>query len=149
MRPWQVLQKSITMDHIVYLNSTAELHQLLSGEKTMLARASMGRKRPYGLVNEGDTLFFASNGYRQKAKAMAEVKSALSAEMEKKLALDIRSHYGKILAPEPQGTLLNKRYVTLVELAKARPIVPFSLSEDAHGGPGDWLVLDNIDEAIS
>ncbi len=149
MRPWQVLQKSITMDHIVYLNSTAELRQLLSGEKTMLARASMGRKRPYGLVSEGDTLFFASNGYRQKAKAMAEVKSALSAEMEKKLALDIRSHYGKILSPEPQGILLNKRYVILVELAKARPIVPFSISEDIHGGPGEWLVLDNIDEAIS
>lgn len=147
MRPWKAPQKCITMDHIVYLNSAAELNQLLSGEKTMLARASMGRKRPYGLVNEGDTLFFASV-YRQKAKAMAEVKSALSAEMEKKLTLDIRSHYGRILAPEPQGTLLNKRFVTLVELTKARPIVPFSLSEDAHGGPGDWLVLDDIDDAI-
>jgi hypothetical protein len=137
------------MDHIVYLNSAAELRQLLSGEKTMLARASAGKKRPYGLVNEGDTLFFASNGYRQKAKAMAEVKSALSAEIEKKLALDIRCQYGKILSPEPQGTLLNKRYVTLVVLDKARPIVPFSISEEIHGGPGEWLVLDNIDEAIS
>jgi hypothetical protein len=137
------------MDHIVYLSSAAELRQLLSGEKTMLARASMGRKRPYGLVKEGDTLFFASNGYRQKAKAMAEVKRALSTEMEKKLVLDIRSQYGKILSPEPQGTLLNKRYVTLVELDKARPIVPFSISEDIHGGPGDWVVMVNIDEAIS
>jgi len=137
------------MDHIVYLNTAAELRQLLSGEKTMLARASAGKKRPYGLVKEGDTLFFASGGYRQKAKAMAGVKRALSTEIEKRLALDIRSQYGKILSPEPQGTLLNKRYVTLVELDRARPIVPFSISEEIHGGPGEWLVLDNIDEAIS
>ncbi len=134
------------MDHIVYLNSAAELRQLLSGEKTMLARASAGKKRPYGVVKEGDTLFFASNGYRQKAKAMAEVKSALSMEMEKKVALDIRSRYGKILSPD--STLLNKRYVTLIELEKARPIVPFSISEDIHGGPGEWVVVENIDEAI-
>ena len=148
MRPGQVPRKSDTMDHIVYLNSAAELRQLLSGEKTMLARASMGRKRPYGLVKEGDTLFFANNGHRQKAKAMAEVKRALSKEMEKKLALDIRKHYDKILSPEPQGTLLNKRYVTLVELDKARPIVPFSISEEIRGGSGEWLVLDDIDDAI-
>ncbi len=134
------------MDHIVFLSSSAELRQLLSGEKTMLARASAGKKRPYGLVKVGDTLFFASSGYRQKAKAMAEVKSALSREMEKKLALDIRSSYGTILSPSE--TLLKKRYVTLVALHNARPIVPFSISEKARGGPGEWLALDSIDEAI-
>ncbi len=119
----------------------------MSGEKTVLARGSAGRKRPYGLVSGGDTLFFASNGYRQKAKAMAEVKRALSMEMDKKLALDIRSRYGKILSPD--GTLLKRRYVTLVELEKARPIVPFSISGEVYGGPGEWVVLENIDEAIS
>ncbi len=134
------------MDHIVYLNSAAELQQLLSGEKNVLARASMGRKRPYGRVTEGDTLFFASS--RHKAKAMAEVKGALSVEVEK-VSADIRSSYGRMLSPEPQGTLLKKRYVTIVELGNARPIVPFSISEQARGGPGEWLVLDDIDEAIS
>lgn len=134
------------MDHIVYLNSAAELQQLLSGEKTVLARASMGKKRPYGRVCEGDTLFFANS--RQRAKAMAEVKSALSMEMEKKVATDIRSRYGRILSPEPQLALLKKRYVTIVELDNAHPIVPFSISEGVHGGPGEWLVLEDIDEAI-
>jgi hypothetical protein len=135
------------MDHIVYLNSAAELQQLLSGEKTMLARASMGKKRPYGCVKEGDTLFFI-NGFRPKVKAMALARSIVCAEMEEKLASDIRKRYGKILAPEPQRKLLGKRYVILVELEKARPIVPFSLSEGIHGGPGDWLVTEDIDEVI-
>jgi hypothetical protein len=136
------------MDHIVFLNSVSEIQQLLNGEKTMLARASMGKKRPYGRVKEGDTLFFL-NGFKPKVKAMAEVKSVISAEMEKNLASEIRRQYGSILAPETRRELLNKRYVILVELEKARPIVPFSLSAEIRGSPGDWVVMDNIDEAIS
>lgn len=136
------------MDHIVYLNTAAELNQLLSGEKTMLARASMGKKRPYGRVAEGDTLFFL-NGFNAKVKAMATVKSVVSAGMEKKMAADIRKRYGRILAPDPQRDLLNMRYVILIELEKARPIVPFKLAENVHGSPGDWVVVENIDEAIS
>ncbi len=136
------------MDHLVYLESARDINQLLSGEKTILARASMGKKRPYGLVSEGDTLFLLG-GYNPKVTAMASVKSVVSAEMEKNVAADIRKRYGKILAPAAQRDILNKRYVILIELEKAHPIVPFSLSDDIHGTPGDWVVIENIDEAIS
>ena len=134
------------MDHIVYLNTTAEISQMLSGEKTMLARASMGKKRPYGKVAEGDTLFFMS-GFNPKVKAMATVKSVVSAESEE-LATDIRKRYGRILAPEPQRELLGKRYVVLIELENARHIVPFTVAENVRGHPGDWIVMENIDSCI-
>lgn len=114
----------------------------------MLARASMGKKRPYGRVSGGDSLFFLC-GFNPRVKAMAAVKSVVSAEMEKDVASDIRKRYGKILAPAAQREILNKRYVILIELEKARPIVPFLLSEEVHGSPGDWVVVENIDEAIS
>lgn len=135
------------MDHIVYLNTAAEISQLLRGEKTLLARASMGKKRPYGRVSEGDTLFFL-NGFKPRVKAMATVKRAVSAEAEE-LAADIRKMFGHILAPASQRELLKQKYVTLVEMEEPRPIVPFTLSESVHGSPGDWVVVDNIDEAIS
>lgn len=136
------------MDHIVYLNTVAELNQMLRGEKTMLARASMGKKRPYGRVSGGDSLFFLC-GFNPRVKAMATVKSVVSAEMEKNVAADIRKRYGMILAPAAQREILNKRYVVLIEVENARSIVPFLLSGDVHGSPGDWVVVDNIDEAIS
>ncbi len=136
------------MDHLVYLESAKELHALLSGEKTMIARASMGKKRPYGKVESGDTLFFLT-GFNPKVKAMAMVKKGNSAEIEEPLTSSIRKHYGKILSPAPQGEMFSKRYVVLVELEKAHPIVPFSVSDNVHGSPGDWLVVENIDEAIS
>jgi len=123
------------MDHIVYLNTAAELKQLLSGEKTMLARASMGKKRPYGRVSEGDTLFFLC-GFNPRVKAMAMVKSAVSAEIEKSVAADLRKCYGRILAPVAQREILNKRYVILVELENARPIVPFPYPTTFTGRPG-------------
>ncbi len=135
------------MDHIVYLNSASELQQLLSGEKTMLVRASTGKKRPYGKVSPDDMLFFLS-GFNSKVKAMAGVKSVVSAEIDQDLASDIRKRYGSIQALEPQRELLNKRYVILIELENTRAIVPFSLSEDVHGGPGEWKIVENIDEAI-
>ncbi len=136
------------MDHLVYLESAKELQALMSGEKTMIARASMGKKRPYGKVESGDTLFFLA-GFNPKVKAMATVKKGSSAEIEEPLASSIRKHYGKILSPEPQGAMFSKRYVVLVELEKAHHIVPFSVSDEVHGSPGDWLVIENIDEAIS
>ena len=135
------------MDHIIFLETAAEINQLLSGEKTMLARASMGKKRPYGRVAEGDNMFFL-NGFNPKVKAMATVKSVVSAESEE-LAGDIRKRYGKIQSPVPQREILSKRYVILIELEKARPIVPFTLAENVRGHPGDWVVVENIDEAIS
>jgi hypothetical protein len=99
-------------------------------------------------VAEGDTLFFL-NGFNPKVKAIAMVKSVISAEMEKNMAADIRKRYGRILAPDPQRELLNKRYVVLIEVEKAHHIVPFKLAENVHGNPGDWVVIENIDEAIS
>jgi hypothetical protein len=136
------------MDHLVYLETAKELNALISGEKTMIARASMGKKRPYGRVADGDTLFFLT-GFHPKVKAMAIVKKGNSAELEETLASSIRKHYGKLLSPEPQKELFSKRYVVLVEVENAHPIVPFSVSEGVHGSPGDWVVVDNIDEAIS
>jgi len=135
------------MDHIVYLNSSREIDQLLSGEKTIMARASMGKKRPYDKVSAGDMLFF-TNGFNSKVKAMAKVKSALSSRIEKDLSSGIRKQYGRMLGPEPLAELMSKRYVILIELEKAGPIVPFTLSEDVHGSPGDWVIVNNIDDVI-
>ncbi len=47
------------MDHIVYLDYKAkELENIINGQKNMIIRGAMGRKLPYGRVNESDILFF-------------------------------------------------------------------------------------------
>lgn len=135
------------MDHIVYLKTATEIARLLSGEKTMLARSSRGRKPPFGHVARGDTVFFLG-GLNPKVRAMARVRRAVSAEAEA-IAPDIRRHGEKILSPGSPDALLGKRYVVLVELERPGPIVPFTLAGPGRGSPGDWVVLDDIDEAIA
>ena len=50
------------MNHVVYLDASAkELNLLLSGKKAMIIRGAMGRKIPYGRVNQDDILYSINN----------------------------------------------------------------------------------------
>ena len=141
------------MDHIVYLDSSAkELHKILSGEKTMIIRASMGKARPYGKVDEGDTLFFVNTSSPWKVKAMADVSDVCNSEKmtaEESVEL-IKEHQEQLdLSKEEKARYNGKRYVILIGIENVRSIVPFSINDSIHGGVDDWLVVDSIDEVIS
>lgn len=139
------------MDHIVYLDSAKELQMLVSGEKTMIARASLGKKRPYGKVAEGDMLFFANVSSPCKVKAMAKVKSAYNSDKmaEEEAGRIIEENKDKLKPTADQAKrLAGKRYVVLIEVEDVRGIVPFSIADNVHGGLDDWLVMENIDKVI-
>lgn len=54
--------RAVRMDHVVYLDYKAkELENLKSGQKTMIIRGAMGRKMPYGRINNSDVLYFIEN----------------------------------------------------------------------------------------
>lgn len=141
------------MDHIVYLDSSAkELQKILSGEKTMIIRASMGKARPYGKVDEGDTLFFVNISSPWRVKAMADVRDVHNSEKmtaEESVEL-IKEHQEQLgLSKEEKARYNGKRYVILIGIENVRSIVPFSISDSIHGGLDDWLVVDSIDEVIT
>ncbi len=141
------------MDHIVYLDSSAkELQKILSGEKTMIIRASMGKARPYGKVDEGDTLFFVNTSSPWKVKAMADVREVynsekMTAEESMELIAEHQENLG--LTKEEKARYTGKRYIILIGIENVRSIVPFSISDSIHGGVDDWLVVDSIDEVIT
>lgn len=141
------------MDHIVYLDSSAkELQKLLSGEKTMIIRASMGKARPYGKVSAGDTLFFVNVSSPWKVRAMADVKEAYQSDKltEEESASLLKAHKDQLkLTREEAGRYKDKRYYVLIEVENVRSIVTFSISENIHGGLDDWLVMESIDKVIS
>ena len=141
------------LDHIVYLDSSAkELKKILSGEKTMIIRASMGKARPYGKVDKGDTLFFVNTSSPWRVKAMADVSDVCNSEKmtaEESVEL-IKEHQEQLdLSKEEKARYNGKRYVILIGIENVRSIVPFSISDSIHGGVDDWLVVDSIDEVIS
>ena len=141
------------LDHIVYVDSSSkELQKLLSGEKTMMIRASMGKARPYGQVKAGDTLFLVNTGSPWKVKAMADVADTYySDKMSEEESTElIENHRDELhLSKEEKSRYHGKRYVVLIGVTNVRSIVPFSIVEQIHGGLDDWLVIDSIDKVTS
>jgi hypothetical protein len=140
------------MDHVVYVSKvTKELDRLLSGGRTMVVRGSFGKKVPYGRVNEGDRLFFATGRGRNVVKAQAEVSSVFDSERLSGIEPEclLADHAEQLqLSDVEMGKWSGKRFLTLVGIADFSPVVPFSIAAHGSGEDDDWIVLDNIDEII-
>jgi hypothetical protein len=141
------------MDHVVYVSRAAkEMDRLLTGGRTMLVRGSFGKKVPYGRVNEGDRLFFATgNSSRNVVKAKAEVCSVLDSEKLTGIEPEclLAEHADQLqLSDVEMGKWSGKRFLTLIGIDDFNPVVPFTIAARGSGEDDDWIVLDNIDEII-
>jgi hypothetical protein len=140
------------MDHIVYVSrATRELDNLIAGGRTMLVRGSFGKKTPYGCVQPGDSLFFATGYGRNMVKAKAEVSSVFDSPKLTGLEPEclLADHADKLLLNDVEmGKWSGKRFFTLIGLRGISPVVPFSIAARGNGENDDWIVVDDIDEII-
>jgi len=137
------------MDNVVYLDYKAkELDNLKSGKKTMIIRGAMGRKLPYGKVNEGDILFFIENKGDGLVKAKATVSEVLNSEQltkEDSLKL-IESNQPKLLLDNGlMKRFGGKRYLVLISIKDFCEIENFKIDKSKYGNMDDWLPVGNID----
>ncbi|CAJ35589.1 hypothetical protein [Methanocella arvoryzae] len=140
------------MDHIVYVTrSSAELKELLSGERRAIVRGSLGKRAPYGKVKAGDMLFFTTGNGTSRVKATAVVSKVYDSPKltpeENESILD--DHDEKLQLTETEKEKLSKkRYLTLIEVADVNPVVPFTVTAYGSGEDDDWESFDNIDSVI-
>jgi len=137
------------MDNVVYLDYKAkELDNLKSGKKTMIIRGAMGRKLPYGKVNEGDILFFIENKGDGLVKAKATVSEVFNSEQltkEDSLKL-IESNQPKLLLDNGlMKRFGGKRYLVLISIKDFCEIENFKIDKSEYGNMDDWLPVGNID----
>jgi len=137
------------MDNVVYLDYKAkELDNLKSGKKTMIIRGAMGRKLPYGKVNEGDILFFIENKGDGLVKAKAIVSEVFNSEQltkEDSLKL-IESNQPKLLLDNGlMKRFGGKRYLVLISIKDFCEIENFKIDKSEYGNMDDWLPVGNID----
>ena len=140
------------MDHIVYLDAKAkELENLQNGTKSMIIRGATGRKLPYGRVNEGDVLYFAENKGDGLIKAKATVKSVYQSE---KLS---KEESEKVVAENQDKLQLNKpllkrfagkRYLVLLGVTGFEMFEPFSFNRYRYVNMDDWLLVEDIQNAL-
>ena len=136
------------MDHVVYLDTKAgELDKLKIGIKTMIIRGAMGRKMPYGRVNEGDVLYFIENKGDGLIKGKAVVAGVLNSEkLNKEESIELVEKHMENL--QLNTTLMKrfagKRFLVLIRIKSFTALDPFKIDRSEYGNMDDWLPVEDI-----
>jgi len=138
------------MNHVVYLDAKAnEMEKILINKKTMIVRGATGRKVPYGLVNNGDILYFINNNAEGMIKATAEVFNVINSDkMDKETSIKLINKFqDKLQLTEKQfKRWAGKRYIVFVEIINVKEIKPFQFNRDVFKNRmDDWLVFEKIE----
>lgn len=137
------------MDHVVYLDFKAkELDNLKNGKKTMIIRAAMGRKMPYGRVNKSDVLYFVENKGDGLVKAKATVSNVSNSEKltrEDSLKLVEENQINLQLDSGLIKRFATKRYLVLISIEKFQELAPFKIDRSAYANMDDWLPVEKIE----
>ena len=140
------------MDHIVYLDAKSnEIDNLIKGNKSMIIRGASGRKVPYGMVKEGDILYFLNNNTEGVIKAKGEVISVYDSEklsVEESFETIIRNQDKLQLPDKIFEEIAGKQYLVLVGLDNVQEINPARLDKDSFSNVDDWLPVGKIDNFI-
>ena len=140
------------MDHVVYLDHKAkELENLQQGTKTMIIRGAMGRKMPYGRVNENDVLYFIENKGDGLLKAKARVSDVfLSDKLSKEESIElVEKNQDKLLLDKKMLSRYGgKRYLVLIIIKDFENIGPHKIDLSNYKNMDDWLPLENIEEVF-
>ncbi len=138
------------MDNVVYLDFKAkEWENLKSGRKTMIVRGAMGRKLPYGRVNEDDVLYFIENKGDGLIKGKAVVDQVFNSDkLTKEQSIDIigKNKDKLLLDKRLEKRFSGKRYLVLVAIKDFEEIEPFKIDRSDYGNMDDWLPVENIEK---
>jgi hypothetical protein len=137
------------MDHVVFLDAKSkELENLVTGNKTMIIRGSDGKNLPYGLIKQGDILYFINNNGEGEVKARGVVSSVYNSE---KLSVEesfktIIDHQDKLQLPDIQfEQLAGKKFLVLIGLDKIEEVNPFNIDKNNLTYTADWIPVGKIE----
>ncbi len=138
------------MDHVVYLDSKANEHDLLlSGKKKMIIRGAAGRKMPYGRVNQNDNLYFINNNGEGVILSKALVSVVINSEkMTEDESIQLVNNHAKELqlSKSQYSRWAGKRYLVLIGTKEMEEIEPFQIDKSGYGNMDDWLLVQKIDD---
>ena len=134
------------MEHVVYCDSKeAVLEKIISGSKSMIARAGEARKIPHSRVFKGDKLYFlnkndctifyeaeVSEVYNYTKIPLTEIKRILA---KYKLELNLS---------ENQMQKYCKKCLCLIEFNNFRKCNPIIIKEQSP--LKDWIIVDNVNQ---
>jgi hypothetical protein len=140
------------MDHIVYLDRPAgALEAMRRGVKTMVGRAAMGRRSPYGKVRVGDILYFTENDGRQIIHGRGKVTYVYdSPRLTREESAEMLSRHRRDLwlSERQFQRMAGKRYLVLVTVDGFEELPPFRFTRRDFHTLDDWLLVGDIERAL-
>lgn len=140
------------MVHLVYCDNIGKkgekvLDKILSGTKTMIIRASAGRKIPHSRVFSGETLYFMEKGSGQiiAMAIVTDVQNFVKIS-EDEIEEILSKNQGKLNLSDKQRIRSHKKCMCLIEFQDVKKIQP--LEFDHQGTMDDWLISEKIEDVV-
>ncbi len=138
------------MDNVVYLDFKAkEFEHIKNGKKTMIIRGAMGRKLPYGRVNQDDVLYFIENNGEGLIKGKALVTEVINSDkLTQEQSIEMVNQYQDklLLNTALEKRFAGKRYLVLITIKDFTEVEPFKIDRSEYANMDDWLPVKNIDK---
>ena len=138
------------MEHIAIMRKSWGLTQkILNGRKKIESRWYSIKYKPWGIIKEGETVFFKDSGEPVRIKA-AVGKVMQFADLTPKRVRGILSEYGKDdgiekeKIPEFFERFKGKKYCILIFLKNPQEIRPFEIDKTGFGAMSAWITVDDI-----
>jgi hypothetical protein len=140
------------MNYIVILDSgSKEIENLLMGTKSMIIHGANVECIPYGIVAEGDILYFVNNDNCNEVKAKGVVSSVYNSyrlSVEESFEMIIRNQ-DKLCLPDDQFyRWAGKKYLVLIELRDVEALQPFFINNSTFLSSCGWSPVGNYDDSF-
>jgi hypothetical protein len=141
------------MDHIVTLDSRAkEIENLIRGTKSMIIHGADIICIPYGMVSEGDILYFVNSGDCTEVKAKGVVSSVYNSYQ-----LSVAESFEMIIRNQDRLTLpddlfykwAGKKYLVLVGIRDVVEVQPLSINRSTLLDSDGWSPAGDFKDLIS
>lgn len=136
------------MEHLAILSKQKKLlAKIISGEKTIESRWYVSKKAPFGLISEGDTIYFKESGEQVTAKAKAKrilCYEGLNPEKIRGLLIEYGSQIG--VGVSYLENIRDKKFCILIFLDDVGEIEPFKVDKRGYGMMCAWISIDSVDK---
>lgn len=138
------------MEHVAILKkSWGFLEKILSGKKKVESRWYLSKRKPWGNIRTGDTIYFKNAG--EPVTACAEAERVIHySDLSPKKSREILRTFGRKIGIERTemakffAQCKDKKYCVLVCLKNARSIKPFEIDKTGFGAMSAWITVSTV-----
>jgi hypothetical protein len=140
------------MNYLVTLDSEAkEIENLIKGTKSMIIHGANIKCIPYGIVAEGDILYFVNNDNCTEVKAKGVVSSVYNSyrlSVEESYEMIIRNQDKLYLPDDLFYRWAGKKYLVLIELRDVEEVQSFFINNSTELSSDGWSSMGNYDDSV-